>query len=521
MEDPCDEISVSNVEKEVKEKWFQNALKNEDYDAVLVLAHMDHEDSAVHAIRQAIRGITNKPKLPIQFITGHTHIRAVSYPDDYSSSFEAGRYLDTVGFVSFPTYANVLNGNYMTRMNTNAGGSPGGDVVATVPPSEPSLITEPSSVNGTTFAPTTPVATVPPQPQQNPTTTTPPGNPMFQNVFMDANIGVFRKALGNIEKQEFDTEDGLELSKFIYHTQQKMGLLEEIGCADKDYLLNATLDDDASLWGLFQREVGPFWFEADVENFILLLSKDTWRYDLRSALPLVLDDLIAVAPFNDTAYHMGEFEGEVIKELVDTLNLFDKLAENSMIPYDRIPSYVMVGNLTDQDVKYHLYTYDWSVKKVQETLQSLLPTDEKVNPTATTFSSTLMWVKYALEKWPCPGDQPQMHLPDWFPTQDTVTGDDDDKVRRAVAIVLAVIVVLFIGVAITCFFMFFRYLCCSGHTAVSQSELDAFTMDSNHEDHDEDDYDEDEDVYDMGNDTEKTNGGSNLFPDDQNDNELL
>ena len=69
-----------------------------------------------------------------------------------------------------------------------------------------------------------------------------------------------------------------------------------------------------------------------------------------------------------------------------------------------------------------------------------------INPTATTFSSTLMWVKYVLEQMPCAGsDGPQMHLPDWFPTQETVTGDDDDKVRRAVAIVLAVVVVLFVA----------------------------------------------------------------------------
>jgi 2',3'-cyclic-nucleotide 2'-phosphodiesterase (5'-nucleotidase family) len=48
--------------------------------------------------------------MPIQFITGHTHIRAYSLIDSYSSSFEAGRYLDTIGFVSFPVLRNIHEG---------------------------------------------------------------------------------------------------------------------------------------------------------------------------------------------------------------------------------------------------------------------------------------------------------------------------------------------------------------------------------------------------------------------------
>lgn len=92
---------VERVEDVVRTEWFLQALRADDYDAILVLAHMGVEDPAVKEILTAIRNETS-PTMPVQFITGHTHYRRYDVLDDWSTAFEAGRYLDTIGFVSFP-----------------------------------------------------------------------------------------------------------------------------------------------------------------------------------------------------------------------------------------------------------------------------------------------------------------------------------------------------------------------------------------------------------------------------------
>ena len=98
----CPITIVEPVEDAVQSKWFTQVLNEGSFDAILVLAHMDVNDPLVYVILDAIRSIVG-PDMPVQFITGHTHYRASSELDENAVSFEAGRYLDTVGFVSFPT----------------------------------------------------------------------------------------------------------------------------------------------------------------------------------------------------------------------------------------------------------------------------------------------------------------------------------------------------------------------------------------------------------------------------------
>jgi 2',3'-cyclic-nucleotide 2'-phosphodiesterase (5'-nucleotidase family) len=100
---------VERVEDAVRTEWFLEALRADDYDAILVLVHMGVEDPAVKDILMAIRKATS-PTMPVQVITGHTHYRRYDVLDDWSTAFEAGRYLDTVGFVSFRMNQTAENG---------------------------------------------------------------------------------------------------------------------------------------------------------------------------------------------------------------------------------------------------------------------------------------------------------------------------------------------------------------------------------------------------------------------------
>lgn len=83
-------------------------------DAIVVLSHMDLKDDNVGIINDAIRaaGVDT----PVQFVTGHTHYRGFSKVDDAASSFEAGHYLDTLGWISFDLEDDVwFNYEYVWR----------------------------------------------------------------------------------------------------------------------------------------------------------------------------------------------------------------------------------------------------------------------------------------------------------------------------------------------------------------------------------------------------------------------
>jgi len=100
MEDACPAVVVHNVSEVVQEQWFEEALKSTDMDAVVVLAHMHFEDPLIDLIQAAIRRIRG-PRMPVQFLAGHSHLRGWRRLDHAATVFEAGCKLDTVGFTSF------------------------------------------------------------------------------------------------------------------------------------------------------------------------------------------------------------------------------------------------------------------------------------------------------------------------------------------------------------------------------------------------------------------------------------
>ena len=101
MPDHADGVALTCVEDAAKEAWFLDALNQTSaYDALLFLAHMDYRDRLVDVLLEAVRAVVGT-SVPVQFVTGHTHIRAYRDLDARAASFEAGHYLDTVGFASF------------------------------------------------------------------------------------------------------------------------------------------------------------------------------------------------------------------------------------------------------------------------------------------------------------------------------------------------------------------------------------------------------------------------------------
>jgi 2',3'-cyclic-nucleotide 2'-phosphodiesterase (5'-nucleotidase family) len=95
-------VIVEPVEHVITQDWFKDVLSGSSgsYDAIVCMVHMDFQDALITVLLKKIRSVVGD-EVPIQFISGHTHIRAYNEVDERSTSFEAGHYLDTVGFVSF------------------------------------------------------------------------------------------------------------------------------------------------------------------------------------------------------------------------------------------------------------------------------------------------------------------------------------------------------------------------------------------------------------------------------------
>ncbi|KAK3236252.1 hypothetical protein CYMTET_53598 [Cymbomonas tetramitiformis] len=73
---------------------------------------MDLEDPSVYTLLKSMRGII-ADNIPIQFLTGHTHYRGWTKLDDWAASFEAGHYLDTIGFCSFSSSFNQFSYDFI------------------------------------------------------------------------------------------------------------------------------------------------------------------------------------------------------------------------------------------------------------------------------------------------------------------------------------------------------------------------------------------------------------------------
>lgn len=349
-------IELEKVQTTVQQQWFLDALENEDYDGILVLAHMDLVDPLVDVVRKAIRDAVGD-STAVVFATGHTHYRGVKELEDLTITFEAGRYLDTVGFVSLPSKDTLAQ-------------------------------------------------------QKN-------SSSVFGHKYLDASKKVlFQDTLGFENAEDGKTKDGQDFSDFIAHTRAKLELDKELGCAPMSYHVSTHIGTPGSMWGLYRDEVIPKIFteekvmkkfEQEVIHddedlpYAMLLPSGSWRYNLYNNAKITVDDIYAVAPFNDTVVHLGVFSAETILAVNKTMN-HKKGA---------LPSQILIGDLVhgDSTQKHHLYTHEFGSDNMKQALQRVAP-DEPVEITKAGITSSLIWLAFAEKYWPCDGEIGK--LPEWF-----------------------------------------------------------------------------------------------------------
>ena len=434
MHDASRMVEIQQVEDVVQQSWFLKALSDEHYDAIMILSHMDLVDPLVDVIRSAIRQRIGDGK-PVVFITGHTHYRGVKQLEDLTMTFEAGKFLDTVGFVSFPRAESVRSEN---------------------------------------------------------------ASSLFQSVFLDTNRKLlFEDTLGYAKYSDGETHNGKALSEFIHDTRTKLGLAEQVGCAPQSYFVERHIEDNDSLWKLYRDEVVPKVFgsrktEEQMQNDLpiaMMISKGSWRYDIFNNATLIADDIMVVAPFNDTLVYMGSFPANVILQLNATINK-EQVLYGTWRPM--LPDYILIGDVIKEDPsstsRYHLYSHDFDGEGIRKVLADIAP-DQPVDIKETEYRSTLIWLAFVKEFWSCDGVLGR--LPDWFPTPQHIAQKSgmSDTSKRAISVLVSVIVSVVVFWMIFCCWKAVTLLCeyhaIAPEEAVAFEEHDGGTLDDESEDGEE------------------------------------
>ena len=258
LNNPAPEVTVLNPAEVVEEKWFIDALRENPHSAVLIMAHMGTDDQAIQPILDAVRR-WDGDDMPVQFVAGHTHFRRWSQLDPFASAVEAGRYLDTVGFISFP------------NADTLVGTERQDDVMG-----------------------------------------------LFRHEFVDANLDIMEGYLNT--EDMFPTADGKALTEFILRTKSDLGLDKIVGCSSMDYFMNRSLEEPDSLWAVYRDHVVPSQLEVEPGvNRAILISQASWRYDLFAG-ENEYDDIVAISPFNEPVFYIGALPCETVLRLNETMN---------------------------------------------------------------------------------------------------------------------------------------------------------------------------------------------------------
>ena len=390
FENNCNHTIVRQVETVLEESWFVQVLTRppQPYQAIVVLAHMDAVDPLVYTILQGIRTYVGE-KVPIQFLTGHSHRRHYERLDDRATSLEAGRFMDTIGFASF-----------------------------SLPP--PGVGDDLDVDEDGTMTDTT---TTPSSSQQ-----------LFHHVFLDANkrdllMGPLNSSDPTVD---FSTLHGRLLTQRLKRAQKELGLDAIVTkCAPHDFALEKPIDDPNSLWGLYMNQVIPTTFFPRIEKKqqhyrnhhnstttigfpIFMQGTGGLRYDLFSPV-VVVDDIIAVSPFENPIYKVGHKLTTVqLYDVFDALNVDEinpKWAAVGLVNYGiagERPSRPSSTTEDDDDGKrYDLYTVSFHVAEVYPLVVNATgstafppkPIMEKHSKKQ--LDTSKMWFEFVRKQWKC------------------------------------------------------------------------------------------------------------------------
>jgi 2',3'-cyclic-nucleotide 2'-phosphodiesterase (5'-nucleotidase family) len=329
FEGNCNITRVRRVQQVVREEWFQSVLKKGNFNAIMVLAHMDYRDVLVTVILDAIREIVGVD-IPVQFINGHSHVRGFQALDENAVAFEAGHFLDTVGFASFSTRP-------MMAKNKSC---------------------------------------------------------LFQHVFLDANVKELQEAA---QMGTLSTPEGDALSVYIHETETALGLTDTIGCSPSTYYPQNELTESNSLWRLFlQKVVRIQLFQLNASK-VYIENTGAFRFNLYAG-EVTLNDLIAVAPFQDAIYQVAErVSGLELNQVMDALNAGGTGGG--------LPRMVSSAEHIESDLFYDIFTADFDTRVVGDKIETIASVKQVfvplLNERNESITTTLLWADFVRAEFPC------------------------------------------------------------------------------------------------------------------------
>ena len=182
---------------------------------------------------------------PLRFVAGHSHVRAFRVLDNHSVAYEAGNYLNTVGFASFSYPSNA------------------------------------SSSSSTSSA-----------------------SSKFEYRNIDANQVSMASVAGLNSTTPLLTAAGAALQAEIVRVAATLGLNDVLGCAPRTYGTYLPLSSAESLWRLWMQEVTTQAALGSNASRIVVQSTGALRYDLFSG-PVTRNDIWTMCPFADRYWRVA------------------------------------------------------------------------------------------------------------------------------------------------------------------------------------------------------------------------
>ncbi|KAH8816805.1 Metallo-dependent phosphatase-like protein [Xylogone sp. PMI_703] len=255
---------VQPVEKTIQEPWFQEAIR-EDCDLFLVVGHVSLRGKEYDAIYKAIR--SQNWDTPIQFFGGHSHIRDYKNYDAAAHGLQAGRYMETIGWMSI----DGIKGNTTKQ--------------------------EPKDGSNTASL-------------------------KFKRRYIDNNLFGYYYHTG-LNATTFPTEHGKNVSAMIHHGRKALALDYNYGCAPKDFWVNRApypSNDSAFTW--LETEVFPDMVvntkRADVPR-LAIMNTGGIRFDIFMGA-FTRDTTYIVSPFQSKWMYIKDVPYSAAKDLLPLLN---------------------------------------------------------------------------------------------------------------------------------------------------------------------------------------------------------
>jgi hypothetical protein len=315
---------VQPVEETIKEAWFQEAIR-EDVDLFLVIGHVTLRGPEYKALYEAIR--SQKWDTPIQFFGGHSHIRNYAKYDSNAYGLQAGRYMETIGWMS-------IEGLGSSKREQD----------------------ESRELKARTSASTS-----------------------FKRRYIDNNLFGYHYHTG-LNDSTFPTEHGKNVSAMIHAARKELKLDHTFGCAPKDlWMSRAKYPSSDSLFTWLETEVLPVVVvnkERKGVPTLAIANTGTLRFDVFKGA-FTKDTTFIISPFVSKFLFIKDVPYKSAKGILELLNNGGPVFETSSLHTSQLAPPEQLSVLEDITPESHVQYHGNGFGPQQEQTLLVLSQDDK------------------------------------------------------------------------------------------------------------------------------------------------